>query len=387
MLSIEDYNILRLFRSRNVGPQTFIKLLNFFGNVENAIENISEFNKKSRSKNPIVIAGKDEIDREIVGCSTIGAKIITYKNDVYPALLKQIDSFPPILTTLGDTELLKGRSISIVGSRTASSNGCNFARKLAKELGEAGYIVTSGFASGIDSSAHKGSIDTGTIAVLGGGVDDIYPRGNEELYYSIKNKGLIMSEVAFNSAPRAENFPARNRIVSGLSEAVIVIEASARSGTLHTARQALEQGRELLIAPGNPYDYRCEGSNKLIKDGANVVTSTEDVLNALVDFNIHDKVNREKLVFKDNARVNKEKLKDTIQVEEINFKEELSNFDIYDNKNLILSKLNHTLISIDTLREDLGIGINVLNAELTELELNEMVVIDRGMVKIKENNI
>lgn len=387
MLSQSDYNILRVFRSKNVGPLTFIRLLEYFGDCETAISNIQDFNRKSRIKNPILIATREEVDKEIVGCCTIGAKIITYNNKEYPELLKHIDTFPPVLTILGNQELLNKRSISIVGSRTASSNGCNFARKLARDLGETDFVITSGFASGIDSSAHRGAIETGTIAVLGGGVDDIYPRGNEELYYEIKNKGLIISEVPFNSAPRAENFPARNRIVSGLSEAVIVIEAGARSGTLHTARQALEQGRELLVTPGNPYDYRCEGSNKLIKDGANVITSLEDVLDIVQNFRVNnnskpsfilkdigdEKVENDNFIFENNI-TNDEK---------ITFEEELKEIEPMSNKKLILSKLNHTPISIDLLSQDLGIRIKDINEIITELELEGNIIIENGMARIK----
>lgn len=385
MLSQEDYNILRLFRSKNVGPLTFMKLLSFFGDCETALNNIQEYNRRSRSKNPIVLATKEEVDSEIVGCSTIGARIITYKNKDYPALLRTIDTFPPVITILGNGELLNGRSVSIVGARNASSNGCNFARKIAKELGENGFVVTSGFASGIDTSAHRGAIETGTIAVLGGGVDDIYPRGNEELYYEIKNKGLIISEVPFNSAPRAENFPARNRIVSGLSEAVIVIEAGARSGTLHTARQAIEQGRELFVAPGNPYDSRCEGSNKLLKDGANVITNTEDIFDALERFRIN-KPDKNSFVLNDNNSIKIENVEDDFEEETKcyeSYESELSEPQIKTLEDLILSKLNHTPISPDILCEDLGIKINLLNSKLIELELEDKITIEHGMIRLK----
>jgi len=386
MLSEKDYNILRLFRSKNVGPLTFARLLEYFGDCETAILNIQDFNRRGRSKNPIVIAPKEEIDREIIGCSTIGAKIITYTNANYPRLLKFIDTFPPVLTVLGNQELLNRRSISIVGSRTASSNGCNFARKLARELGEVGFVITSGFASGIDSSAHRGAIETGTIAVLGGGVDDIYPRGNEELYYKIKNKGLIISEVPFNSAPRAENFPARNRIVSGLSEAVVIIEAGIRSGTLHTARQALEQGRELLVAPGNPYDYRCEGSNKLIKDGANVITNIEDVLDAIQDFKI-DKDKTQTFALKDIEEKEDKHFEDdsgnkVLDTEIFDFDYEADVVEFTDIKALILSKLNHTPISLDMLSEDLNLQIKDINEAITELELDGKIVVENGMARI-----
>lgn len=390
MLSREDYNILKLFRSKNVGPLTFAKLMNYFADAETAIENINEYNRKSRTKNPIIIASDEEINKEIVGCSTIGAKIITYRSKDYSRLLHQIDTFPPVLTVLGNIELLNKRSVSIVGSRNASSNGCNFARKIARELGEAGFVITSGFASGIDSSAHRGAIDTGTIAVLGGGVDDIYPRGNEELYYEIKNKGLIISEVPFNSAPRAENFPARNRIVSGLSEAVIIIEAGARSGTLHTARQALEQGRELMVSPGNPYDYRCEGSNKLIKDGANVITSIDDIIDILQTLTIHKAVNNTFTLTDSNSPKKPfDEVEDDISqdyskdLEELDFENEIFEEQPKSIKELILSKLNYTPISVDLLSEDLKLPINVINAEMVELELDGKIAVENGMIRIK----
>lgn len=390
MLSNEDYNILKLFRSKNVGPSTFMKLLKIFGDCETAIKNIDTYNKNGKTRLPITLASDSEIEKEIVGCSTIGAKIITYKNKDYPYLLSQIDAFPPVLTVLGNTKLFSKRCVSIVGSRNASSNGCNFARKIAKELGEAGFVVVSGFASGIDSSAHRGAIDTGTIAVLGGGVDDIYPKGNEDLYYEIKNKGLIISEIPFNSAPRAENFPARNRIVSGLSEGVIVIEAGARSGTIHTSRQALEQGRELMVAPGNPYDYRCEGSNKLIKDGANIITTIDDVLDILNDSTIKNIRNNKdcNLLLSDNNITKEDDFvinndKNEEDIENFDFESELQSDELKSIKDLILSKLNYTPISIDLLSQDLKIPVNTINAEIIELELEDKISIENGLITIK----
>lgn len=372
----EEYNILKLIRSKNVGSHTFFKLLNFFSNCIDAIENIDEFNKKFKLKNPIVIATDEELNREIIGCSTIGAEIISYRNSSYPKALLEISDFPPVLTVLGQKDLLNRDAISIVGARSASSNGCNFANKLARELGEADYAIVSGFASGIDTAAHKGSLDTGTIAVLGGGVDDIYPRGNEELYYEIKNKGLIISEVPLNSAPRAENFPSRNRIVSGLSKAIIIIEAGARSGTIHTARQALEQGKEILVAPGNPYDYRCEGSNKLIKDGANVITCTDDVIYILNSSSCHSTSNSLKL---EESLKNYSENYSQNEIDDVFEKNEDSGNDISAS---IISKLNYTPIDIETLADDLGVEINKLNSYLVELELDGRVVIERGSVRL-----
>lgn len=382
MLSEENYNILRLFRSKNVGVKTFLKLLNFFGNCETAIQNINVFNEKYlKSKNPIIIASKEEIDREIVACSTIGAKIITYINKEYPQLLREINDFPPVLTTLGNTGLLNKQSIAIVGSRGASSNGCNFAIKISKELGEKGFVITSGFASGIDTAGHTGALNTGTIAVLGGGIDNIYPRGNEHLYYEIKNKGLIISEFPFGSAPRAENFPSRNRIVSGLSRAVIIIEAGIRSGTIHTARQALEQNRELLVVPGNPYDERSQGCNKLIKEGATIITSCEDVLENLQNFQENIKY-QNSLSLKDNIEtifhLNNIEENKTTKTENIIFEDNESESSKQTIKEQILSKLNSTPIEIELLSLDLNIDTNLLNITLIDLELEGKIHIING---------
>ena len=397
MLTDNDYNILRLYRSKNVGIKTFFKILAFFGDCKTAIENIDAFNNKyCKNKESVIIASKEEIDREINSCSTIGAKIITYMSAEYPQILKEIKDFPPILTTLGNIELLKKPSISIVGSRNASSNGCNFAKKIAKELGEKGFVITSGFASGIDSAAHLGALDTGTIAIFGGGIDTIYPKGNEYLYYEIKNKGLLISEFPFNAPPRAENFPSRNRIVSGLSKAIVIIEAGMRSGTIHTARQALEQNRELLVAPGNPYDERCGGCNKLIQEGASVVINCDDILENLGNFDDNIKY-QNSLSLKDNINTifGFKEDKDYSFVDTISFQDNdtnnnvdyLDNMDDVDLENqdlekLILSKLNYTPIDIENLALDLNINLNILNAKLIELELENKVHIANGMVSL-----
>lgn len=388
IMNKEEYNILRLFRSQNVGPATFIRLLNMFGSVEDAIDNIDVYN--TRLKNKIKIASLEEIDKEIVACSSIGAKIITYKNKYYPEILKNIHDFPPVLTLLGDISLFSKRSVSIVGARNASSNGCNFAKQIAKDLGEAGFVIISGFASGIDTSVHISSLNTGTIAVLGGSIDNIYPKGNEELYYKIKNKGLIISELPYGTPPRSESFPARNRIISGLSEAVIVIEAGAKSGSLHTARQAIEQGRELFVAPGNPYDPRCEGSNKLLKDGANVITSVDDIIYHLqnnqiqsknysnIQINFKDSLDSDVLNNKNNNYIEND-LYDSVDIQE---EMELENKEKSIDE-IILSKLNHTPILIDLLCKDLNIKIDILNAKLIELELDNKLIIENSYVRIK----
>jgi len=393
MLSEDNYNILRLIRSKNVGPHTFFKVIKFFGGLKETIENIEKYNIKTKYKNKIELAPKEQIEEEIVACSTVGAKIITYKNNNYPKILLSISDFPPVITAIGNIELFKKPSVSIVGSRNASSNGCNFARKIAKELGEKGYIITSGLATGIDTSSHKAALETGTIAVLGGGIDNIYPRGNEDLYYQIKNKGLLVSEVPFGSAPKAENFPARNRIISGLSKGVVIIEAGERSGTIHTARQAIEQNRELFVAPGNPYDYRCEGSNKLIKDGANVITCTEDISDILENFIVNENYDQKLILndsFKNKFNTESNDLYEDFDNSIKNNKDEKTIFteELIENNNLtikeqIILKINHTPVSIDLLENDLNLSAEEINSNLIELELEDKIIIDHGDVRIK----
>ncbi len=196
----------------------------------------------------------------------------------YPPLLAHIDDPPPILIVKGHTSLLRKRAIALVGARNASINGQRFARQAASEIGAAGYLVTSGMARGIDTAAHQGAISRGTIAVLGGGVDVVYPRENEKLYAEIVEKGAVCSEVPLGTTPQARHFPRRNRIISGISRGVVVVEAGARSGSLITARMGLEQGREVFAVPGAPQDPRVKGTNMLIRDGAMLTESAEDVL-------------------------------------------------------------------------------------------------------------
>jgi DNA processing protein len=199
----------------------------------------------------------------------------------YPALLDDLDDAPPFLWVIGDPSLLSRPMISIVGARNASSLGTRMARGLARDLGAAGYVVVSGLARGIDTAAHLAALETGTIAVQAGGVDVIYPAENTELAHDIARTGLRLSEQAMGLQPMARHFPSRNRIISGLSRATVVVEAASKSGSLITARDALDQGRDVLAVPGSPFDARAAGCNQLIRDGATLVRSAGDVLEAL----------------------------------------------------------------------------------------------------------
>jgi DNA processing protein len=221
------------------------------------------------------------VEAEMKTARLTGATPVAYGSPAYPAALAEIPDPPPILWCLGRTELLNRPAIALVGARNASSLGTRMARKLAGELGEAGFVVVSGLARGIDAAAHAAALEKGTIAVMAGGVDVVYPSENAVLGQEIAEQGLRLSEIAMSVQPQARHFPRRNRIVSGLARAVVVVEAAAKSGSLITARTALDQGREVLAVPGHPFDARASGCNMLIRDGARIVRGADDVIEAL----------------------------------------------------------------------------------------------------------
>lgn len=268
---------IQLINTNGVGPIGFKRLVKQYGNVENTL---SEISKKK------VIMPYKKAQEEVMTAEIKGVKLISAEDDIYPYNLKQIEDFPPILYAKGNVELLKNNNMfAIVGSRNASLSAMKLAENLAKEIANNQITVVSGMARGIDKAAHTGAIgcEGSTIAVMGTGIDIIYPQENEDLYQTIiKKSGLILTEYPFHTRPQASNFPRRNRIVSGLSKGVLVIEAGLRSGSLITAHQALEQGRDVYAVPGAPYDARSAGCNKLLKEGAQLVEGAEDILR---DFN------------------------------------------------------------------------------------------------------
>jgi len=277
----EKLNWLRLIRSENVGPITFYKLLERFGTATLALEALPELAKRGGAKRAFKACPKGEAEREFENLSKLGGVLITRAETEYPPLLAHTDDAPPVLSALGHPHLLTKRTVAVIGARNASLNGRNFARRISQELGQAGLLVASGMARGLDTAAHQGALATGTIAVLGGGVDVIYPRENEPLYNDIKSQGAIISEVKLETQPKARHFPRRNRIISGLARGTVVVEASLKSGSLITARMALEQGREVFAVPGAPADPRAQGCNKLIKGGAFLIQNVNDVLDIL----------------------------------------------------------------------------------------------------------
>jgi DNA processing protein len=279
----ERLDWLRLIRSENVGPRTFSRLLERFGGAAAALDALPDMARRGGLRRAITICPKGEAEREMEATQRAGARLIATIEPSYPRYLAALEDAPPLLSVLGNLSVLSKPMVAMVGARNASLNGRNFARKLAAELGRAGLVVTSGLARGIDTAAHQGALASGTVAVMAGGADIIYPPENEALWRDIADTGAVVSEMAVGTQPQASYFPRRNRIISGLSLGVVVVEANARSGSLITARFAADQGREVFAVPGSPMDPRAAGPNDLIRNGAVLTESAVDVMNVLND--------------------------------------------------------------------------------------------------------
>lgn len=277
----ERLDWLRLIRSDNVGPRTFRSLLRHFGNAHSALEALPGLAQRGGASRAIRVCPPAEAEKELAAARRLGVRFVALGEPDYPARLAEIDDAPPLLAVSGNPAALARPMIAMVGSRNASAAGLKFAERLAREFGAAGFVVASGLARGIDAAAHRASVATGTVAVLAGGHAHVYPKEHLPLLDAILPEGAAISEMPIAWEPRAPDFPRRNRLISGLSAGVVVVEAARRSGTLITARFALEQGREVFAVPGSPLDPRAEGTNSLIKQGATVVTEAADVLAAL----------------------------------------------------------------------------------------------------------
>jgi DNA processing protein len=277
----ERLDWLRLIRSENVGPVTFRTLIERLGDAAAALEALPRLARRGGRADALKLCPREEAEAEREALSELGGRFVFLGEPAYPMLLAAIEDAPPVLAVMGNDHLLAKPAVAIVGARNASAAGIRMARRLAAELGEAGYVVVSGLARGIDAASHGGALERGTVAVLAGGLDVIYPPEHTELYASIKDQGMLMSEMPFGTLPQAGHFPRRNRLISGLAQGVVVIEAAERSGSLITARLALEQGREVLAVPGSPLDARAQGTNKLIRAGATLVQSAADIMEAL----------------------------------------------------------------------------------------------------------
>ena len=277
----ERIDRLRLIRSENIGPITFRRLMAHYASAADALDALPALSRRGGRRGAVTVCPRDRAEAELAAAEDLGGRHVIWGDADYPALLAQIEDAPPAFTVLGDAALLSRRSIAVVGARNASANGRRFARTIARDLGEAGFVVVSGMARGIDGAAHEGALTSGTVAVLAGGSDNIYPPEHEALHAAIREQGAILAEHPPGTVPQARHFPRRNRIVSGLSLGTVVVEAAKRSGSLITARQAGEQGREVFAVPGSPLDPRCGGTNDLIRQGAVLTESAADVLESL----------------------------------------------------------------------------------------------------------
>lgn len=273
---------LRLIRSDNVGPRTFRSLVNHFGSARTALERLPELARRGGATRAARICSEEAARAELAASERLGVNLVAPGEDGYPPRLSELDDAPPLLGVRGLRDALLRPIIAIVGSRNASGAGLKFAGSLARDLGEAGFVIASGLARGIDQAAHRASIASGTVAVLAGGHDRVYPPEHDDLLAEIIDSGgAAISEMPLGHSPRARDFPRRNRLISGVALGVVVVEAAHRSGSLITARIAAEQGREVFAVPGSPLDPRAAGTNDLIKQGATLTTEASDVINAV----------------------------------------------------------------------------------------------------------
>jgi DNA processing protein len=272
---------LRLIRSENVGPRTFRTLINHYGGARAALDALPELARRGGALKPARIFSREEAERELAASRRLGIAWVALGEPEYPGRLRMIDDPPPLLAVRGNVGALAAPMVALVGSRNASAAGVKFTERVARELGEAGFVVVSGLARGIDAAAHRSTLVTGTVAILAGGHDHVYPAEHADLLHSMLERGAAITEMPFSWEPRGRDFPRRNRLISGLALGVVIVEAARRSGSLITARMALEQGREVFAVPGSPLDPRAEGTNGLLKQGAALVTETADILAVL----------------------------------------------------------------------------------------------------------
>lgn len=344
---------LRLSRTENVGPVTFYRLMEAYGSASKAIEALPELARRGGRAKPLVAAPLTQVEREYQALKKFGGDIICAGEEDYPVSLAAIDDAPPVLTYCGDISLLKKSCVGLVGSRNASLNGRKFTEKLARELGAAGVSVISGLARGVDTAAHLGSLETGTVAVVGGGLDIIYPPENKDLYADIRARGLIIAESPFGQQPFAQSFPRRNRIISGLSQGIVVVEATFKSGSLITARMAGEQGRDVFAVPGHPLDPRAEGPNALIRDGAILVRHAEDIMEHLQTFRSNGQLH-------DSARQ---------KYEPLNAAPALDDQTLARTRAEVLACLSHTPVSVDEVIRSAGLPAAAVQIVILEMEL------------------
>ncbi len=370
MKTLEKLQYLRLARSENIGKSTFFRLIEIFGSVQLALEQLPDFAASGGLKRKIKIFSLADAELELENTQNFGAEILTFSDENYPQLLRKIPDPAPILTVKGLCEFFTQDTIAIVGPRNASFGAMNFAKSIALELGQNSVITASGLARGVDAAVHHGSILSGTIAVIAGGIDHIYPKENAKLYDSISKQGLLVSENAFGAPPKGGNFVQRNRIISGLSLGVIVVEAGLKSGSLITAKFAKEQGREVFAVPGSPFDPRCLGTNRLIKDGAKMFENIDDVLAEIP--NLKTKFRKAQILHEPDATVFEgptQKMPSDNEIAKI--------------RKEIFTKLSNFPIAIEEIIFELKAPASIVNIALVQLELAEKIEVNFGKVTRK----
>ncbi len=351
---------LRLIRSSNVGPTTFRQLINRFGSADAALDILPELTLRGGAKSVPKIYSIEQAQDEIEQLDSIGARLVSISDADYPFLLKHIHSPPPLIAMRGQLSRNDNKTIAIIGARNASAAGRKLALTIAAELGEQNYLVASGLARGIDFAAHNGAMNTGTIAVFAGGIDQVYPKENAALAEEIiEHGGAHISEMAFGSMPRAKDFPRRNRLVSGMSRGVLVIEAALRSGSLITARYGLEQNRDIFAIPGSPMDPRAAGTNKLIKDGAKLVTGASDILE---EFELGENA--------PNLFMSEENIETDLRPKDLSGlgSQSQSEASASDHQT-VLNALSITPVAIDDLIDATSLGAPIVQTILLELDL------------------
>jgi DNA processing protein len=349
----EKLDWLQLIRTENIGPITFHNFIDYYGSADAALKALPQLAAKSKRKKPLKAAPRKDIEREYEALKKRGGDIVIATEDVYPLALGALEDAPPVLSYIGDVALFNKPTLGVVGSRNASHNGRKFTQSLATELGTQNQVIASGLARGIDTAAHIGALESGTIAVVAGGVDIIYPPENTKLYEEICEKGLVVAESPLGMPPRARDFPRRNRIVSGLSQGVIVVEANMRSGSLITARLAAEQGRDVYAVPGHPMDPRAEGPNHLIREGAQLIRHADDIMEHVRDFS--------GTTLRDSAL---QKF-DHLPMQDISHEQ-----DTGDIKELLRDNLSHTPTKIDELVREFTLPVSAVQQALIEMELD-----------------
>lgn len=361
---------LRLIRTETIGPRTFRGLTARFGSASAALDALPEVARKARRTIRICTAA--EAEREFTGLTRLGARLIALDEPDYPAPLRAIETAPPLITVLGKAEALLKPCVAIVGSRNASTAGQKFAAGLARDLGEAGFTIVSGLARGIDTVAHRASLSTGTIAVMAGGLDKVYPPQNEALLQDLIGEGAALCEMPLGWVARGRDFPRRNRLVSGLSLGTVVVEAARRSGSLITARFANEQGRQVFAVPGSPLDPRAEGGNALIREGAILCAEAEHVIEALAPLIGRSELPHQPSLFRENGPEAGELWNELDQIAPPDDPVSAEPIEL-DPRGNLLTLLGPTPVSLDDLVISSGQPARAVSGMVLELELAGLV--------------